>query len=173
MTTVTPTPMVHQCCGRDVCTGKDCANGGPWEKVPKWRMDAYYYSFEPTGVAAIDKILSAVACAGKSFHHTEHWGEIVDHAREPHASGMSCQDWIQTAANEAAAMLASPTPQEPAVPVPQDDLIDALQLVLCESEAQCGGAEPGCVRCDAVALIRNHFSIAAPLAAMAQGKTNE
>jgi len=39
------------------------------------RMDAYYYSFTPTGVEAIDRILSAVACAGKAYHHTEDWGE--------------------------------------------------------------------------------------------------
>jgi len=83
----------------------------------EWRMDAYYFGFEPTGVAAIDKILSAVACAGKSFHHTEDWREKVDHARAPHASGVSCQDWIQTAANDAAAMLSAAPPGYKLVPL--------------------------------------------------------
>ena len=41
------------------------------------RMDAYYYSFTPTGVALIDSILSAVAVAGKGAHHTETWDETV------------------------------------------------------------------------------------------------
>lgn len=36
-------------------------------------MDAYYYSFSPTGVKAIDEILRAVAWAGKGSHHTEDW----------------------------------------------------------------------------------------------------
>jgi len=34
------------------------------------RMEAYYYEFEPTGVLEIDLILSAVAHAGKVYHHT-------------------------------------------------------------------------------------------------------
>lgn len=39
------------------------------------RMNAYYYSFAPTGVRAIDEILSAVAVAGKAYHHTEYWSD--------------------------------------------------------------------------------------------------
>jgi hypothetical protein len=67
------------------------------------RMDAYYYSFRPTGDAAIDKILSAVACAGKAFHYTESWTEEAYEggAPEPH-SGSSPVEWIQNAADEAA-----------------------------------------------------------------------
>ena len=64
------------------------------------RMNAYYYSFEPTGVAAIDKILSAVACAGKAYHHTEEWGE--DAGSYPYHTGSTPVEWIQNAANEAA-----------------------------------------------------------------------
>ena len=64
------------------------------------RMDAYYYSFDPTGDADIDRILSAVACAGKAFHHTIDWqdecGPYLGHA------GNSPVDWIQDAANKAA-----------------------------------------------------------------------
>ena len=39
------------------------------------RMLAYYYGFEATGVEAVDRILSAVAVAGKGSHHTESWEE--------------------------------------------------------------------------------------------------
>lgn len=63
------------------------------------RMNAYYYSFDPTGNPYIDKILSAVACAGKAFHHTREWNDedtCVLH------SGNSPVEWIQNAANEAA-----------------------------------------------------------------------
>jgi len=59
------------------------------------RMNAYYYSFTPTGVEAIDKILSAVATAGKAYHHTDSWAE-------PDEKGMSEVDRIQAAAVEAA-----------------------------------------------------------------------
>jgi hypothetical protein len=63
-------------------------------------LNAYYYSFEPTGVPAIDKILSAVACAGKAYHHTEDWHDECG-AWEPH-TGQHPVQWIQNAANEAA-----------------------------------------------------------------------
>ena len=63
-------------------------------------MDAYYYSFEKTGNEAIDKILSAVACAGKSYHLTEDWNNESE-AWEGH-TGNSPVEWIQNAANEAA-----------------------------------------------------------------------
>lgn len=56
------------------------------------RLDAYYYSFEATGVIEIDRILSAVATAGKHHHHTEDWGEEEEQA-------------IQDAANDAAKAL--------------------------------------------------------------------
>ncbi len=39
----------------------------------KLRMDAYYYGFDATGCIEIDRILSAVASAGKAHHHTEGW----------------------------------------------------------------------------------------------------
>lgn len=64
------------------------------------RMDAYYYGFEPTGVPEIDLILSAVACAGKSFHLTEDWCEEIG-PRTGH-TGEAPVDWIQNAANAAA-----------------------------------------------------------------------
>ena len=42
------------------------------EQLPEGtRMHAYYYGFDRTGLAAIDLILSAVATAGKGYHHIE------------------------------------------------------------------------------------------------------
>lgn len=64
------------------------------------RMNAYYYAFEPTGVFAVDRILSAVAAAGKAYHHTEDWCD-------PGKNGLSNVDYIQQAAVDAAAALAT------------------------------------------------------------------
>lgn len=71
---------------------------------PSFRMDAYYYGFDPTGVEAIDRILCAVASAGKAYHHTQDWNEEQDHERE-NCEGKSPVDWIQNAANSAAKIL--------------------------------------------------------------------
>lgn len=60
------------------------------------RMDAYYYGFELTGVGIIDRILSAVASAGKAFHHTDDWTD------DTWSSGPSEQDKIQWVANQPA-----------------------------------------------------------------------
>jgi len=72
-------------------------------KSNELRMHAYYYGFGPTGVPSIDKILSAVACAGKAFHHTEQW---TDNCTWPPHEGNSPVDWIANAAKEAAAEMA-------------------------------------------------------------------
>jgi hypothetical protein len=66
------------------------------------RMDAYYYSFEPTKVEAVDKILGAVACAGKAFHHTTDWNDEIKNPYDDH-TGSTPVEWIQNAAIEAAA----------------------------------------------------------------------
>jgi hypothetical protein len=63
------------------------------------RMDAYYYSFGSTGVPEVDLILSAVACAGKAFHHTESWSDECEW--EPH-DGNCPIEWIYNAAVKAA-----------------------------------------------------------------------
>lgn len=71
------------------------------------RMNAYYYQFEETGSDPIDIILSAVACAGKAFHHTEEWStHEVDIPYESCHRGKTAIDWIQNAANDAAAVIA-------------------------------------------------------------------
>ncbi len=73
------------------------------------RMDAYYYGFDPTGVPEIDRILSAVACAGKAYHHTESWGEEMTYGTPNGApdghEGKTPIEWIQNAANDAARRL--------------------------------------------------------------------
>ncbi len=71
------------------------------------RLNAYYYAFDPTGSEDIDRILSAVACAGKAYHHTENWTEDIAMPYEPSHRGGSCVEWIQNAANDAAANLAA------------------------------------------------------------------
>ncbi len=65
------------------------------------RLDAYYYGFTETGNRAIDRILSAVACAGKAFHGTESWNDET--TPFPGHVGKTPIDWIQNAANDAAA----------------------------------------------------------------------
>jgi peptidyl-tRNA hydrolase len=64
------------------------------------RMDAYYYSFDSTGVEVVDKILGAVACAGKAYHHTDDWMEETN-PYDDH-TGETPVEWIQNAAKEAA-----------------------------------------------------------------------
>ncbi len=81
----------------------------PWgatmsKRKPKLRMFGYYIGFVPTGVEAVDRILSAVACAAKSAHHTEDWCEEYwpdGEGRDGH-TGKSCEEMIQNAANAAA-----------------------------------------------------------------------
>jgi hypothetical protein len=66
---------------------------------PKLRMDAYYFGFSATGVREIDEILSAVACAGKAYHHTERWNDADE-------GEWSYAELIQHAATRAAARIA-------------------------------------------------------------------
>ena len=63
------------------------------------QMNAYYYGFIETGVREIDEILSAVAMAGKAYHHTSDWND-------PDFIGNdSACDLIQEMANRAAEKL--------------------------------------------------------------------
>jgi seryl-tRNA synthetase len=75
--------------------------------MDKLRMDAYYYGFDETGVKEIDLILSAVACAGKAFHHTQEWNEDAS-PYEGH-TGATPALWIQHAAQQAADAIATLT----------------------------------------------------------------
>lgn len=65
------------------------------------RMNAYYYAFGRTGVRSVDLILSALAHAGKGYHHTEDWNDSDPGDWGPFR-GPSYVDWIQNAANDAA-----------------------------------------------------------------------
>ena len=64
------------------------------------RMQAYYYEFDRTGIGAIDLILSAVARAGKGYHHTEMWSYYDKDTGTP-----SYEQQIQDAADNAAIMI--------------------------------------------------------------------
>lgn len=66
------------------------------------RMNAYYYSFTPTGVEAIDLILCAVASAGKAFHETQDWNDNGMECMYENCVGKHPVEWIQNAANAAA-----------------------------------------------------------------------
>lgn len=69
----------------------------PFDPLPAdTRYNAYYFSFEPTGVGVIDQILSEIACAGKGSHHTDSWSE-PNWGNEP-----SYASQIQAAADKAA-----------------------------------------------------------------------
>lgn len=71
------------------------------------RLHAYYYSFAPTGQREVDLILHAVARAGKAFHHTSQWADDEMEGFYEHCEGDTCEQWIQNAANKAAAELAT------------------------------------------------------------------
>lgn len=73
-----------------------------------WRMSGYYYGFGSTGLAGIDRILSAVGCAGKGYHHTERWADGPgDGTGYDHLRGDTYIEAIQNAADDAAAALRS------------------------------------------------------------------
>lgn len=59
-------------------------------------LSAYYFAFTATGDERIDRILAAIAAAGKSFHSTDGWTD--DYTGE----GWDYIDLIQAAANDAA-----------------------------------------------------------------------
>lgn len=68
-----------------------------------YRMSAYYYGFNMTGLNIIDTILSAVACAGKAYHHTDQWtdGDTPGKDYNQRLSGDCPAEWIQNAAMDA------------------------------------------------------------------------
>lgn len=73
-----------------------------YDEQTELRMRAYYYGFEATGDREIDKILSAVARAGKAFHHTESWSDETYDPVTKEYTGPSHVDLIQHAADKAA-----------------------------------------------------------------------
>lgn len=61
-------------------------------------LDAYWYSFKPTGDDTVDAVLEAVAFAWKMYHQTEYWGDPHPDFNDP-----SLAEHIQEVANKAAA----------------------------------------------------------------------
>jgi hypothetical protein len=90
---------------------------------PELRMEAYYYGFESTQCREVDLILSAIACAGKAFHHTDDWNDYAS-PYPPH-EGETPIAWIQNAAAKAAAAFES-----------QAARIAALQAKVAELEKE-------------------------------------
>lgn len=68
-------------------------------KAGEWFLDAYYYSFDPTGHDLVDELLSALAWAGKRYHYTGDWNNPAGDD-EP-----SSIEEIQAAAHRIAARL--------------------------------------------------------------------
>lgn len=66
--------------------------------APDRRLDAYYFGFDATGQPTIDAILSAVAHAGKAYHHTDTWAD----EGPGWGGGLSYVELIQAAATDAA-----------------------------------------------------------------------
>ena len=73
------------------------------------RMDAYYYTFDRTGIAVVDAILSAVAVAGKGSHSTDGWTSNPGHdyyKGRPWLPDADCgADLIQATADRSAALI--------------------------------------------------------------------
>jgi hypothetical protein len=86
-----------------------------WSKAGRYFMGAYYYTFDTTGCEPIDRILSAVAIAGKCAHHTESWNEH------------GCVDEIQREAANAAATITRLTKE-------RDEAREARQIGLAALE---------------------------------------
>ena len=97
--------------------------------APDRRMNAYYYSFDPTGQPAIDAILSAVAHAGKGYHHTESWRDDGEWSRW--GEGRSVVDVIQAAANEAALALLDAAAERDALRAERDALAEKVEDLEC------------------------------------------
>jgi len=94
------------------------------------RMSAYYYSFDPTGDGLVDRILSAVACAGKGYHHKD---------CAPFRGG-SYIAWIQNAARDVAHA-------RNAERAHADALAEMVRVLLDELDAY-RSRERGCPCCD-------------------------
>jgi hypothetical protein len=84
----------------------------PHARGDNW-LQAYYFGFSPTGCEPVDRILAAVASAGKSAHNTADWND-------PDASWHSetAIEAIQRMADEAAESFRA-TP--PAAPPPTEE----------------------------------------------------
>lgn len=113
------------------------------------RLEAFYFSFEPTGVDAIDRVLSAVATAARRSFHTEGWTRSLDESPAP-------VEVIQAAANLAAASM-RPAPAAPPTiatgnPKPGDrpcPRCKSDQVTFHVVESSCGAFDDKCFDCGA------------------------
>lgn len=88
------------------------------------KLRAYYYSFEPTGVPAVDSILGAVAMAGSWAHSTEDWDD--DHYRRSY--GFTPIEAIQAEAQEAADSIERLTTELDEARADNERLREALEM---------------------------------------------
>jgi|GEM_PF-3423246 len=99
----------------------------------KMRMDAYYYGFCHTGELAVDRILSAVACAGKALHHTDEWITYKVESDYGHGENMTPIEWIELRADEAAKAFATLRAENEALRAERDTLakkLDGMQRTM-------------------------------------------
>lgn len=97
------------------------------------RFDAYYYGFTPTGSKFINRILSAVACAGKAYHNTVDWNDET-HPYEKVFRGSTPIEWIQNAADDAADFLQAQREAQ-AAPPPTPKGLERWREILAEEMA--------------------------------------
>ena len=90
-------------------------------------MSAYYHTFEPTGVAAVDATLEAVALAGKGYHHTGSWADAEQYGPNGY------WDLIQTKAEDSAKEITRLREQV-------TDLQNKLAAAYCAHKIRCGDA---------------------------------
>ena len=105
---MTPNGLCRGGVGQNISAGKRFRKDTQMEMTPEKRLhlQAYYYGFSETDVRPIDLILRAVSAAGKLFHHTDQWASEIDYPVE-NVRGSAPVDWIQNAADDAAATLAT------------------------------------------------------------------
>lgn len=111
------------------------------------KFRAYYYEFDATGAPEIDKILEAVARAGKAYHNTCDWND-------PDFDGKTPVEKIQNAANEAAGMSCG-YPKQP----PSQEAADAL---LAELQPHIERL-PRCQDCNRILNVATHYCVTTPL----------
>lgn len=79
------------------------------EELP---MYGYWFTFEPTGVIEIDRILSAIACASRWSHSTEGWiegdglGDEPSHIERIEFAARAAADTISTLSASNGALVA-------------------------------------------------------------------
>jgi hypothetical protein len=114
------------------------------------RMDAYYYGFDKTGEHAVDKVLSAVACAGKALHHTDEWSTYVVEGDYGHGEKLTPIEWIQNAAKEAAKETAQLRAELEQARVENEQLSKRLRDGIASGDRVCDNPV-----CDAVIIRRD------------------